>query len=75
MPHHQTLSDSLERRSFRPFHSFFSTCQRSRHVESVSCPGRRRVRKLDPIALRGLAAVELEHAAEPRTAGDRACAD
>jgi hypothetical protein len=31
--------------------------------------------KTRPIGLRGLAIVELEHAAEPRTAGNRACAD
>src|SRR5712692_496676 len=31
--------------------------------------------KTRPIGLRGLAVVELEHAAEPRTARDRACAD
>src|SRR6202140_2839280 len=31
--------------------------------------------KSRPIGLRGLAVVELEHAAEPRTACDRACAD
>src|SRR5260370_40933733 len=30
--------------------------------------------KTRPIGLRGLAVVELEHAAEPRTARDRACA-
>src|SRR5712692_6998539 len=31
--------------------------------------------KTRPIGLRGLAVIELEHAAEPRTARDRACAD
>ena len=31
--------------------------------------------KTRPVGLRSLAVVELEHAAEPRTARDRACAD